>query len=199
LAEEFKAKQESRFPNDERIIGKLLATMPEVDSPRVLDIGPGNGNMSRILVDRGCEVTAIEISPEMARVTSERCPEAEMVVDDFGKHAFSEQYDGILAVAFVHLFPSIELPGVLRKVRDLLTNDGAAFISTTKHEKSSEGFERKRNFQGPSERFRRRFTQTELQDALEKNGLDVVGYSEDPDGEEDGKVWMNFIVRKGDG
>jgi SAM-dependent methyltransferase len=39
---------------------------------RVLEIGPGTGQATRALAERGCDITAVEISPDLARVARRR-------------------------------------------------------------------------------------------------------------------------------
>jgi SAM-dependent methyltransferase len=51
--------------------------------PRVLEIGPGTGQATRALVDRGVDVTAVELGPNLAAIARRNVPEAQIVNDDF--------------------------------------------------------------------------------------------------------------------
>jgi SAM-dependent methyltransferase len=59
-------------------LGELLG-----ERPRVLEIGPGTGQATGPMVQRGWDVTAVELSPELARVARRKLPEAEVIVADF--------------------------------------------------------------------------------------------------------------------
>jgi SAM-dependent methyltransferase len=51
--------------------------------PRVLEIGPGTGQATRALVDRGLDVTAVELGPNLAEIARRNVPEATVVTADF--------------------------------------------------------------------------------------------------------------------
>ncbi|MFA7244107.1 MAG: methyltransferase domain-containing protein [Patescibacteria group bacterium] len=197
LAKEFQDKIGSRLSSDKRVVERFVSFLPTPSSNiNILDIGPGNGNMSMLLSELGYNVTAIEISPEMTRVASNNAPKAKIITDDFLSHQFDKSFTGILAIAFIHLFPKQDLFRVLNKIKDLLENDGKVYFSTTKHRNSEEGMFSKNNFKDKSKRFRHKFTKEELWEQLEKIGFRIIDYSEDIGCEEENKIWMNFIVSK---
>lgn len=196
LADEFRQKKSYRLKADTRLITVFTDSLSErFSQPSVLDIGPGNGNMAKLLLNSGCEVTAIDISPKMAEVAKENCPGAKVITGDFLNYDFGpKKFSGILACAFIHLLDEPELTKSLAKMKAVLEDGGLILISTTKHNKSSEGFEAKSNFSLKVKRFRRRFTEDELMRILDQNGFLLIKYWENADGEEWGKIWMNFIV-----
>jgi SAM-dependent methyltransferase len=51
--------------------------------PRILEIGAGTGQATRALVDRGADVTAVELGANLAAVLARNVPEADVVVADF--------------------------------------------------------------------------------------------------------------------
>ncbi|MFI6831194.1 class I SAM-dependent methyltransferase [Kribbella sp. NPDC050241] len=61
----------------------LAALLGEVTRPRVLEIGPGTGQATAPMVARGWSVTAVELSPDLARVAQRKLPEVEVIVADF--------------------------------------------------------------------------------------------------------------------
>ncbi|MHB8470559.1 MAG: class I SAM-dependent methyltransferase [Gaiellaceae bacterium] len=50
---------------------------------RILEIGPGTGQATRALVERGCEVVAVELGANLAAVARRNVPEAQIVTADF--------------------------------------------------------------------------------------------------------------------
>lgn len=196
-AEEFRSKISSRKRNDEMIVKKLCKYLARESSIKILDIGPGNGQMAKMLCDKGYEVVGIEFSEPLAMVAQNTAPQLKMIIDNFLTHDFGKQkFSGILVVAFIHLFPRNDCLIVIKKIYDLLDKDGYALITTTKHEKSEEGFLSKDNFQDNSLRFRKKFTIEELQKILVDEKFQIVEYGENKDGENSRKTWMTFIVKK---
>ena len=51
--------------------------------PRILEIGSGTGQATRALVERGAEVTAVELGPALAELARRNVPGAEIVTADF--------------------------------------------------------------------------------------------------------------------
>jgi SAM-dependent methyltransferase len=60
-------------------LAPLFADFAGVSGGRVLDVGAGTGMLTRQLLDRGCEVTAAEPSPEFCAVLRERFPSIDVV------------------------------------------------------------------------------------------------------------------------
>lgn len=62
-----------------------LSLLPEVHGLRVLDAGCGPGVYSEWLADRGADVVALDVSPEMVRLAKQRVgPRADIRVADLG-------------------------------------------------------------------------------------------------------------------
>lgn len=163
----------------------------------VLEIGPAAGYTTKLLCDRGYKVTAIEISSKLSDICKRIAPESEVVTDNFLTHDFgSNKYSGILAIAFIHLFPKIDTNQVLRKINSLIVPDGIVYISTTLSDYSGEGFERKVNFEKENIRFRRRFTQEELEQEIKDAGFSIIDQEIINDTEENGKKWLDYIIQK---
>jgi SAM-dependent methyltransferase len=51
--------------------------------PRILELGPGTGQATRALADRGADVTAVELGPSLAALARRNVPEATVVNADF--------------------------------------------------------------------------------------------------------------------
>ena len=85
-----------------RYIGALEAAAVDAalrDAPephRALDVGCGAGRWSRFVLDRGWEVTAVDVEPDAVRLCSERNPEAQVLLaaydDDDDSFVEDEQY-----------------------------------------------------------------------------------------------------------
>lgn len=99
--------------------------------PRVLEIGPGTGQATAALVERSWDITALELSPELAEVLQRKYPTIEVVVADFDTWELRPgEYDLVIsATAFHWLDPATR---VARCV-ELLRPGGALAVISTHH------------------------------------------------------------------
>lgn len=97
---------------------------------RVLELGCTTGHMSRVLVERGCEVVAIEIDADAAAEASEPCER--VIVGDLEQLDLARELDGdsfdvmLAADVLEHLK---DPPRVLLSLRRFLRSDGYLALS----------------------------------------------------------------------
>jgi mutator protein MutT len=94
----------------------------------ILDLGCGSGRDSRIFLDRGFKVTAIDASTAIAAITSEYLAE-DVLVMKAQDLCEIEKYAGIWACASLLHIPDSEMPATLQKLADALRPGGVAYIS----------------------------------------------------------------------
>lgn len=160
----------------------------------ILETGCAVGLAIKIMEEKGLTVTGIDISPKMVKYAKGRNPKSNIILGDFLTYKFSKKYDGIFSFAFIHLFPKKVALEVLQKMYQLLKPGGVLYIGTSRSDKSHEGWEEKKDYKNKEKRFRKRWTEKELENALIKTGfrkLDLY-IIEDPFK----KVWMDFVVQK---
>ena len=80
---------------------------------KILDIGCGVGVAISVLNKKGFQATGIEISSKMAGYARKRNPASGVMIGDFLTKEFNEKFDGVLAFAFIHLFPKEQIPKIL--------------------------------------------------------------------------------------
>lgn len=100
------------------------------DAPRVLELGPATGYMSRVFSDRGSAVVGIEIDSNMAERAAEFC-ERMIVGDldtlDLAAELGDDRFDAIVAADVLeHLKDPL---GVLTRLRPFVKPDGCFVIS----------------------------------------------------------------------
>ena len=194
-AEEFQDKVTLRDSSTNDLVSIFSKFVPK--HSRILELGPGSGAASRLLSEYGYNVTAIEFSEKMAQFAQKVASDAHVINDEFLAHNFGrEKYEGVFAVAFIHLFTKEDVHRVLHKVLVLLNKGGCALLSTTLHEKYSEGFKRKNNFSGNAKRFRIEYTEKAFRELLSNTNCEVVHFSINKDPEVRGKSWMAVVIRK---
>ena len=159
----------------------------------VLDIGCAVGLTMSVLKQKGFNVTGIEISPQMAAYAKKRNPTSEIIVGDFLMTNFDEKFDGVLAFAFIHLFPKKDFHDIFLKIKSILKPGGVALLSSTESRESREGWYQKEDFNKKEKRFRKFWTEKELEESLADAGFQKLALVKFPDPY--GKVWMDFVVK----
>ncbi|MET9276207.1 class I SAM-dependent methyltransferase [Kribbella sp. NPDC003557] len=101
------------------------------DRPKVLEIGPGTGQATAAMVERGWQVTAVELSPGLAGVLRHKLPAIEVIVADFDTWPLPPpSYDLVIsATAFHWLDPQTRV----RRCVELLRPGGALAVVSTHH------------------------------------------------------------------
>jgi SAM-dependent methyltransferase len=87
--------------------------------PRILELGPGTGQATRALVERGADVTAVELGSSLAAIAKRNVPEAVIVVADFDTwEPERAEFDAVVAFNSFHwLDPDTKYTKVARLLR----------------------------------------------------------------------------------
>ncbi|MCX4767516.1 class I SAM-dependent methyltransferase [Streptomyces sp. NBC_01275] len=101
---------------------------------RVLEIGPGTGQLTRPLARSGCRLTAVELGPSMAAVARRNLaafPQVDVVVADFERWELpAEPFDLVTSATAVHwIDPALRVT----KTADALRPGGLLGLVTTCH------------------------------------------------------------------
>ncbi|MEU4387387.1 class I SAM-dependent methyltransferase [Promicromonospora sp. NPDC023805] len=151
---------------------------------RVLDVGSGIGSFAGHLAHEGFDVWAIDIADEMVERTRARLrqvygsdAQSRAVRGSFIEHDFaSEQFDLILGVAFVHCLPRPVDVLAIRKMAELLNEEGIAYLTTTAEPDGQEALALKDAMRGERDgtlmrRYRTRYTPAQFIDRIRAGGL----------------------------
>ena len=169
LAEEYKKRMQDYVISERKIATPFIDYLKgHFKNIRVLELGPGSGLNLSYFEKEGFDTTAIDISKEILRVSQETAPKTKYIFGNFMTSDFNGKFEGIFAKAFIHLFPKEDAIIVLKKIFNMLEEKGIAFIATTVHEKSEEGFFEKSDYNKKLKRFRKRWTEEELLEELKK-------------------------------
>lgn len=113
---------------NDTIIATILDGAEVTSGKHVLDVACGTGVMIPYYLERNAaSVTAIDISPEMARIAREKFPQAHVVCGDVEEAVFDWNFDCIVVYnAFPH-FPEPER--LIRRLSELLAPGGTLTVA----------------------------------------------------------------------
>ncbi|CAM5283508.1 class I SAM-dependent methyltransferase [Streptomyces aurantiogriseus] len=118
------------------LVGQLARSAGLGPSSRVLEIGPGTGQLTRPLAETGCRLTAVELGPSLAAVARRNLdafPQVDVAVADFERWPLpAEPFDLVVsATAFHWIDPALRVA----KTADALRPGGLLALVTTHHVK----------------------------------------------------------------
>ncbi|MCB1691348.1 MAG: 16S rRNA (adenine(1518)-N(6)/adenine(1519)-N(6))-dimethyltransferase RsmA [Pseudomonadales bacterium] len=76
------------FLTDRAVITRIVATMKPTPTDRVIEIGPGRGALTALLLESGCHLEAIEIDRDLIALLHESLPELNVIEADALKFDF---------------------------------------------------------------------------------------------------------------
>lgn len=169
---------------------------------RVLDVGCAVGVATEELYLAGMDVIGIDSSEEMIRIARR---DRKVGVLRFQKVDYTEVtfvgLDGILAFAFLHLFPKSLAPELLNKMYSELRPGGLLYAGTTVEQESREGWEAKEDYGFPDrptpmpQRYRARYADGEFEEMVAHTTPFLTErITEHCD--EFGKLWRDVLVRR---
>ena len=95
---------------------------------RILDLGCGSGRDSKIFLEKGYQVTAVDGSVELCRLASEYIGQPVRCMD-FEELDYEEAFDGIWACASLLHVEKSRIPSSLRKIHRALVPGGVLYVS----------------------------------------------------------------------
>jgi SAM-dependent methyltransferase len=93
----------------------------------VLDIGAGSRQQAKYLLDRGVDVTCIDLSLNMVETCRMKGLKAE-VMDYYTLDFDAESFDAVWAMNTLLHVPKVSLPAVLKNIHTVLKDDGLFFM-----------------------------------------------------------------------
>lgn len=121
MAENPQSWNPTRYSREARFVSDLGNPVVDLLAPRagerILDLGCGDGALTRVIADAGCQVLGVDASPEM--VAAARAQGVEARVVDGEDLPFDGDFDAVFSNAALHWMPRSErvLSGVGRSLR----------------------------------------------------------------------------------
>ena len=112
------------FGGDTRFRTRVVNAWDVQPGMRVLELGCGTGLMTRLLIDRGAAVTAVDRSAPMLERARRRAPEATFVSSDVTAFSTAERFDRVILSYILHELDAPARAGALSLARAALAPGG---------------------------------------------------------------------------
>ncbi len=127
---------DSSQARNENAISYILDKGEISQGKKVLDVACGTGILFPDYMRRGAEITGVDISFEMVRISKEKFPNIEVICADAEEYAFENDYDTVMIYnAFPH-FPDPE--GLIKNLSTALKDGGRLTVAHGLSEKELE-------------------------------------------------------------
>ncbi len=106
----------------------------------ILDVGCGSGVVTRYLIEKGYQVTGIDISQKMLDLAKHRVPEATFKIGDMTKLEFDDSsFNGIVSTYAVFHIPRSEHSKLFLDFRRILKKRGVLLFSVGANPEGTDG------------------------------------------------------------
>ncbi|PLR93775.1 class I SAM-dependent methyltransferase [Bacillus sp. T33-2] len=158
---------------------KILNEVAERSWGRVLEFGPGTGNLTKKLVARGLQVTAVEPSPSMRNLARKKLGSRAAILDgDFFNYPEDQTFDTMVSTYAFHHLTDAEKEQAVSGYGNHVASGGKIVFADTMYD-SIEAYEKavedalSKGYKNLAEDLQREYYTTipVLKEMLEKNGF----------------------------
>jgi ubiquinone/menaquinone biosynthesis C-methylase UbiE len=172
----------------EYLASDLDVFLEKLKGRNILDIGSGPGRDSIYFKNQGYNPTCVDISEKMIEICREKGLDAQMM-DMESMNFNNKSFDGVWAFCSLLHLPKENIKFMLKKIYDLLTDNGVFFMGMKKGDYDGFRSSEKISF---SKRYFAYYQKKELEDLL-KPKYNIIAYSEL---EVNSRVFLNFMGKK---
>ncbi|MGL5797825.1 MAG: class I SAM-dependent methyltransferase [Cetobacterium sp.] len=153
----------------------------------ILDLGCGSGRDSKRFLQLGYKVTAIDLSPALAKKASQYIGQ-DVIVADMREIDFTDRFIGIWACASLLHLSEPEILETLKRCYKALKIDGTLYASFKLREKSFEKENRKFTC----------FTREKFLNLIKESEFysKIIFETGDVRSSKEGELWLNIILKK---
>jgi len=172
----------------ERFPRTIIDKFAQLTKGKVLDVGSGPGRGGLILKDAGLDVTCLDASEEMVKLSAKRGLHS--VVGDFNSLPFeSQSFDGVWAYTSLLHVPKANVDQSLSEINRVLKVGGTFGIGLI--EGDGELYRKSSGVKLP--RWFSFYKKQEVEDLLKKHGFEIVYFEIF---KPSSKSYLNFIAKK---
>lgn len=186
IAEEYTEEHVDDMEDIADILGYFI---DHLEGDKVLDVGCGPGRDARYFVEKGLDVTGIDLTSKFTEIASERVPKAEFLKMDMRDLEFSKNtFDGIWVCASFFHVPKDEARETLKEFKGVLKPDGIISLSV----KGGEGEKYlKTNKYGGEKRFFAFYKEEEIKEMARSCGFKIKKVKTD---KSNSTTWINLFL-----
>jgi len=145
------------------------------DKPKILELGCGPGNVTRLLKLRFPEsqITAVDLAPQMIEIAQKQLPDVDFVVMDVRDISIIPvRFDAIMCSFCLPFLSKSDAAKLITDCSVHLVSGGVLYISTMEGNEQRAGFETT-SFSGESEIYFNYHQQQVLENAFAKSGFEI--------------------------
>ncbi|HVA10960.1 MAG TPA: class I SAM-dependent methyltransferase [Candidatus Dormibacteraeota bacterium] len=160
--------------NDEQSLNEFLALVPAGAS--ILDVACAAGRDSKLLSDKGYDVTGIDQSGALIKIAEKEVPAGKFIQDDFTASPFNDDtFDAIWCnAALVHLPSQAVVAKALSEFRRVLKPGGLIMINTKARLQEQPSTAVKKDVLSDKDRYFRYQSEQEFVALCEKTGFEII-------------------------
>ena len=161
----------------------------------LLDVGCGAGIKSKYFAEKGFKVTGVDFSEGMLKIAKREVPSAHFFVKGILEiETLENEFDAIYVQAVLLHVPKERVEFVLEKLKNKLTPNGILYLGVKEVRPNAPDEEvvREDDYGYDYERFFSYFTKAEMEDYVNKIGLELVWTNISSSGKTN---WIEMIVR----
>jgi len=118
--------------HDEKMVNFLMEALKLEKGMKVLDLGSGSGEYTRLLAQRGIKCVGIEIAPSLVEYSKKRAKEegisVEYIQSDMREIKFKEEFDCVTVIQIFGIFEDRENLNLLKKISHALIPNGRLLL-----------------------------------------------------------------------
>ncbi len=195
--DEFAEEYASRFENVSGYIEQLtfFTNQIKAEKPAILELACGPGNVTKFLKNRFPEsrILGVDLAPKMIELARKSLPEVDFrVMDVRDISSIPDKFDAVMCSFCLPFLSKDDAAKLIADCSSLLNPGGVVYLSTMEGDQNRAGFE-KTSFSGDSEIYFNYHRQSDLQEAFEKSGFNVLKLDRQDYQEPDGSVTVDLI------
>jgi len=203
--DEFADQYAKRYENLEDYTDSIDAFchLIRTDKPKILELGCGPGNVTKLLKIRFAEsqITAIDLAPNMIAIARKHLPDVDFKLMDVRDIlSLPEQFDAVMCSFCLPFLSTKDAQKLISDCAELLHQGGVIYICTMEGNESDAGFEAT-SFSGEAKIYFNYHAQQDIQDAFVTSGFEIQFFKLQDYREMDGRIStsdMIFIGLKSD-
>jgi trans-aconitate methyltransferase len=175
--DQFAAEYAQRFMNLDAYLDSIDRFCDAIgnNQPKILELGCGPGNVTRLLKHRfpESEIIAIDLAPQMIEIARKQLPEVDFLVMDVRDiSVIPVKFDAIMCSFCLPFLSKADAAKLITDCSVHLISDGVLYVSTMEGNEDRAGFETT-SFSGNSEIYFNYHLQQDLEQAFVRNSFEI--------------------------